>query len=136
MVRFSFEDKEGMTKQRKKLGKWGEELAVHYLEERGYKILDRNVHFRHGEIDIIAEDPERGREVTVFIEVKTRSSTLFGHPEQAVDHKKKEHLLSAAIAYLQKHPQRGDHWQVDVIAVEDYPSEQKPQIHHFKNVFS
>jgi putative endonuclease len=133
---FSFEDEVVMAEEGQRLGKWGEELAVHYLEEKGYEILDRNVRYRFGEIDIVAQGPERGSEMTVFIEVKTRSSTLYGHPEQAVDDKKKEHLLSAASAYIQEHPQRGDHWQVDVIAVERYSSGQKPQIHHFKNVFS
>ncbi len=125
-----------MTEERKRLGEWGEELAAHYLKKKGYKILDRNVRSRYGEIDIIAEDADRGSEVTIFIEVKTRSSTRFGRPEQAVDRRKREHLTSAAAAYLQEHPQRGDHWQVDVIAVERIPSQGKPQIYHFKDVFS
>jgi putative endonuclease len=121
---------------RKEFGKWGEETAVDYLIERGYRILDRNVYSRRGEIDIIAEIMDQGSKITVFVEVKTRSSRTFGYPEEAVNDQKKEHILSSAASYLQKHPQRSDHWRVDVISVERHVSRQKTEINHFKNVFS
>lgn len=121
---------------RKEFGKWGEDRAVDYLIERGYRILDRNVYSRRGEIDIIAEIMDQGSKITVFIEVKTRSSRAFGYPEEAVNDQKKEHILSSAASYLQKHPRRSDHWRVDVISVERHASRQKTEINHFKNVFS
>lgn len=125
-----------MTTKRKKLGKWGEDKAIDYLDKKGFRILDRNVYTAYGEIDIVAETALENSALTVFIEVKTRTTKQFGFPEQAVGPRKREHILDAAAAYLQKNPQRGDHWRVDVIAVERYSGHQEPRIHHFVDVFS
>jgi putative endonuclease len=115
------------TKQ--SLGRWGEDTAARFLESRGYTILERNHHTAHGEIDIIA-CKEAG---LVFVEVKTRTSHAFAYPEEAVTRRKQAHLLSAAEEYLQAHPQAGDTWQFDVIAIEKLPGG-RPEIVHFENV--
>jgi len=120
-----------MKGDRKQLGEWGEDQAIAYLESLNYRILERNVYSRYGEIDIIAERLMDRAEVTVFVEVKTRTTAAYGYPEEAVDRKKMEHILAAAAAYLQEHPERGEHWQVDVIAIERYPDEKNPKIRHF-----
>ncbi|MFO7945109.1 MAG: YraN family protein [Anaerolineales bacterium] len=91
---------------------------------------------RRGEIDIIAEKMDQGSKITVFIEVKTRSSRAFGILKRLLMTKKKEHILSSAASYIQKHPQRSDHWRVDVISVERHASQQKTETNHLKNVFS
>lgn len=78
------------------LGKKGEELAVEYLRENGYKILDRNWTFQKAEIDIIAEKEN----VLAIIEVKTRSSTDFGLPRDFVKPKKIQLLVKAVNAYI------------------------------------
>ena len=62
------------------LGKKGEEIAANYLAEKGYKIIARNWRFGKDEIDIIAEHDN----FLVIIEVKTRSSSDYGEPEEAV----------------------------------------------------
>ena len=69
------------------LGMKGEEIAARYLAGKGYKILERN--WRHGkdELDIIAANGE----FLVVIEVKTRSTSFFGKPEDAVTDKKQEY---------------------------------------------
>ena len=82
-------------------GKTGEDLAAEYLANRGFDILHRNWRHSHYEIDIIALNLR----MLHFIEVKTRSSTTFGHPEQAVTKKKLQHLLKAADAFLLMHPE-------------------------------
>jgi len=70
------------------LGKKGEELAVEYLQQNGYKILDRNWTFQKAEIDIIATKEN----ILAIVEVKTRSSLDFGSPQDFVDAKKSNFL--------------------------------------------
>lgn len=83
-------------------GKSGEDLAVHYLCQKGYRIIERNYRTPYGEIDIICQLDR----VLVFVEVKTRRNTKFGHPYEAVNRKKIAHLKKAAYIYLQSlnHP--------------------------------
>ena len=77
-------------------GTKGEDLAAQYLADNGYKILEQN--WRHGknEIDIVCTKGE----FIVFVEVKTRSTSRYGQPEEAVDKKKKNFLIRAANAYV------------------------------------
>jgi len=78
------------------LGKLGEEIAVKYLTDKGYEILERNWHNVHKEVDIIAKD---GR-FLVIVEVKTRQTNAYGEPDIAVTRQKQRMLISAANAYL------------------------------------
>lgn len=125
-----------MGGNRKKLGKWGEAQAVSYLKKKAYRILDRNVYTPYGELDIIAAVGDPGKTGIIFVEVKTRTSHIYGFPEQAVDQRKMEHILGAASHYLQDHPELGEHWQIDVIAVGRYSNRDEPEIYHFENVVS
>ena len=59
----------------------GEDIAARYLSGKGYDVRERNVHYRGGELDIVAFDP--AQKELVFVEVKSRSSRLFGWPEEA-----------------------------------------------------
>ncbi len=118
-----------MSTHRQVVGRWGEDAAVQYLASSGYKILERNVHSAHGEIDIIAS--KNG--LLVFVEVKTRSSHSFAFPEDSVTRRKQAYLLSAAEEYIQAHPESSENWQFDVIAVEGKPGG-TAQIEHFENV--
>ncbi|BFM43123.1 YraN family protein [Flavobacterium sp. CFS9] len=78
------------------LGKKGEDLAVEYLEQNGYKILDRNWTFQKAEIDIIAKKES----ILAIIEVKTRSTLDFGLPQDFVKPKKIQLLVKAVNAYI------------------------------------
>lgn len=129
-----------MKTPRQSLGRWGESLAADYLSQRGYKILERNVRTPYGEIDLVAQlvcaSPKsdgRAGTVTVFVEVKTRSSRAFGLPEEAVTARKQEHMLAAARAYMQTHPELEGDWRVDVIAIQRSRSGPEPDITHFEN---
>lgn len=102
----------------KALGKMGEEAARHYLESIGYRIIDTNYRNRLGEIDIIGFDDG----VLAFIEVKTRKSTRYGTPGQAVDAVKQCKITRTALAYLARssiiyHQVRFD--VVEIIARDD-----------------
>ncbi len=80
------------------IGKSGEEEAINFLKRNKYKILNRNFKTKFGEIDIIAK---KNGEI-VFIEVKTRNTTLFGYPEEAIDKRKINHIQKVATYYLQR----------------------------------
>jgi len=82
-------------------GNTGEALAVKYLMERGYKILQQNWRHSHWEVDIIAEKDS----ILHFIEVKTRRTKKYGYPEEAVNNKKIQNLINAAEEYLYQQPQ-------------------------------
>ena len=108
-----------MSTRKQVLGRWGEDAAAEYLTANGYVIVARNVRSAHGEIDIVASRDS----LLVFVEVKTRSSHRFAYPEDLVTRRKQIFLLSAAEEYLQAHPNSGESWQFDVIAVEGKPGE-------------
>jgi len=114
------------------VGNWGETLAAKYLTERGYRVLARNARTPYGELDIVA----RQGETLVFVEVKTRTSTRFGQPEDSVTPKKKAHLVAAAQAYLQQHPELAGDWRIDVIAIKRLSPASTPQILHFENAIT
>ncbi|MDR7208535.1 YraN family protein [Flavobacterium piscis] len=94
------------------LGKKGEELAVEYLLQNGYEILDRNWTFQKAEIDVIA----RKENTLAIIEVKTRSSIDFGLPQDFVKPKKIQLLIKAVNAYINY---RGMDFEIrfDIIAI-------------------
>lgn len=117
---------------RRKLGLWGENLAAKYLDQIGYQIIDRNVYTGFGEIDLVA----LYKECMIFVEVKTRSSTAYGFPEEAITEKKKIHLIESAEAYLQLHPEFSGDWRIDVIAIQRYQKDQEPEIVHYENAFT
>ena len=117
---------------RQTLGRWGENLAAEYLQNKGYEIVTRNLRNSFGEVDLLARDGE----VLVFVEVKTRSSKKFGYPEEAVDAVKLEHIIAAAEDYLQEQSASAVDWRVDVIAVRKLKSGKSPEIMHFENVIN
>lgn len=125
-----------MTNKRQKLGRWGEKKAAEYLQQKGYTILDQNVYTQHGELDIVAAQTSQSTQYTIFVEVKTRTTTTFGYPEEAVTTLKREHILASALTYLQDHPELSDSWQVDVIAIYRPNAAQPPEIIHFENILS
>lgn len=115
-----------MTHHNQRIGAWGEEIAAAWLAERGHEILARNVRTPYGEIDIIA----RQGEVTVFVEVKTLTSSKNLLPEHQITNRKREHMLNTAQHYAAEHAI--DRWQIDVIAIEGKPGG-TPQVTHFEN---
>lgn len=80
------------------LGTQGEELAVQFLQKLGYTIIETNWQQHKFEIDIIAQDKNE----IVFVEVKTRSTTYFGKPEEAVTLTKQKHIIEGADFYIQE----------------------------------
>jgi putative endonuclease len=116
-----------MAKQKQILGRWGEKKAERFLVEKGFEIIDRNARTEYGEIDLVA----RKGDETVFVEVKTRSSTAFGFPEESVSKIKQQHLADAAETYLQSHPELDAEWRIDVISIRRIEGK-PPEIVHFE----
>ena len=110
----------------KELGVQGEALAKEYLINIGYNIVQLNYKNKIGEIDIIAKDGN----TIVFVEVKTRQSTRFGYPREAVNYYKQQKIRNVAVGYLkfkslyEKVPIRFD--VIDIIGT---------SITHIKNAF-
>jgi len=102
-----------VTLGRLSLGKKGEAVARHHLEKLGYTILEQNYKVKIGEIDMIAE---HGNDL-VFIEVKTRSSTTFGHPAEAVTRTKQHKIIRTAQYYLSCKKHKNRSMRFDVVAV-------------------
>lgn len=121
---------EKMLAFRQKLGKFGEKLACKYLRERGYKIVDQNYRTRNGEIDIVAEEGK----ILVFIEVKTRTSRVFGFPEEAIDVRKQYKLAKTAEHYLMAHRLYDRDYRIDSFGIEIDGQNKKARIRHKKDV--
>lgn len=95
------------------LGRAGEQLAATYLERSGFRVLERNVHLRSGEIDIVALD---GSTLT-FIEVKTRRTLVTGVPQAAVTPTKLRRLRTLVGTYLMDASPPHRDIRIDVVAV-------------------
>lgn len=78
------------------LGKEGEEMAARYLEQEGYTVLDRNWRCGHKELDLVVTRDD----TIVFVEVKTRTGTEWGDPEDAVTDRKIRRIVNSADAYI------------------------------------
>jgi putative endonuclease len=105
--------KEKMVNERKKLGNRGEKIAAKFLRKQGYRIIEKNYHSRLGEIDIVAKENES----IVFVEVKTRCSTDFGLPEEALSYDKRRRLSKLALGYLAHRRIKDTNCRFDVVSI-------------------
>jgi putative endonuclease len=98
---------------KKILGREGEDRAAQFLKKQGYKILERNYSTPQGEIDLIAL--HRGE--VVFVEVKTRSNEAYGPPELAVNPRKQQRMIKAALGYIKYKKLHQVPCRFDVVAI-------------------
>ena len=110
-----------------RLGQDGEELAAGHLSAAGMTVLARNWRCREGELDVVARDRDG---TLVFCEVKTRSSSLFGEPGEAVGYVKARRIRHLALRWLDEHPgERGADIRFDVVSVVRRPGELAELVH-------
>lgn len=95
-----------------KRGNEGESRAAAFLEEKGYQVIERNYRHKHSEIDLIVKKGDW----LVFVEVKTRTSSAYGFPEEFVDEKKEEKILEGADHYLAQNNWQGS-VRYDIVAI-------------------
>lgn len=102
---------------RRALGDFGERLAVHHLEAKGYQIIERNYRRREGEIDIIA----RLGDLLAFVEVRCRRGSLMGTAIESLSRAKQRRLVALAEAYGREGDGSLEKRRIDVIAVDLAP---------------
>jgi putative endonuclease len=107
----------------------GEALAALFLRLKGYRIEARNWRCPLGELDIVAWDGD----TLVFVEVKARSGTSAGSPEEAVDARKQARLVQLAQTYLARRRGATPPCRFDVIAIEK--RQPIPRIRHLRAAF-
>ena len=116
--------------RRQRLGARAETTAVAYLQQRGYRLLERNYRCREGEVDAILADGE----TTVFLEVRARRGNSAGTPEESVTPAKARRLALVAQTYLEAHGQIEEPWRIDLIALELTTDGSLSRLRHHRNV--
>ena len=114
------------------LGRYGEQLAAQHLAEAGMTVLARNWRCAQGELDLVLRDRDG---TVVFCEVKTRSGTGFGEPEEAVGRVKARRLRLLACRWLLEHrPPGAVEIRFDVVSIVRRRGE-APRLTHLRGAF-
>jgi putative endonuclease len=117
--------------QNKILGKLGENLALKYLQNKGYFFIKRNFRSRFGEIDLILKD----NNFLVFVEVKTRFNDNYGYPEEAISPYKIRSIIKTINYYRLLNPDLKESLRIDVVALTINPLTNKiERLKHYKNI--
>ncbi len=115
--------------RKNEIGKIGEDEAVKFLKEKGYKIIQRNTRTRFSELDIVAIKDD----TLVFIEVKTKTNLRKGEPYEEVTFSKFKRLQRGINYFLLNNPRYNSYkMRIDIISI--FLNGGVPQIKHFKNV--
>jgi putative endonuclease len=113
------------------LGRLGEALAEAHLRRAGFRILARNVHLRHAELDLVALDGG----ALVFVEVRLRTSARFGGAAESVGPRKQRRIAAAAAELLARGGlPRAARIRFDVVAID--AATDPPRIEHLRDAFS
>lgn len=116
------------NKSLKEIGRYGENVAVNFLEKSEYLIISRNFFCKQGEIDIIAQKEDE----IIFCEVKTRTNRKFGNPREGVNFYKKSHMWNSARYFLYINNLIDRYIRFDVIEV--FIDKNKTYVNHIKNI--
>ena len=112
----------------KEVGKRGEKIAAKWIEDEGYKILDKNYSTKFGEIDLIAIKDN----ILVFIEVKLKQTEDFGTPEEMIGSSKLAQIQRMAEFYLMDNPdiaKKYDPYRIDAVCIV-----QDKRVTHYENL--
>lgn len=117
-----------MQTSNQKTGQEGERAACEFLIGKGYEILEKNYRYRQSEVDLIV----RQDNWLVFVEVKTRSSSFFGYPEEFVDRKKQQLIFEAALNYMYEKDWNGN-VRYDIVSIMIVKG--KMEVYHVEDAF-
>ncbi|MEO5589773.1 MAG: YraN family protein [Gemmatimonadaceae bacterium] len=106
-----------MTTARQELGKRGELIAERWLEERGWRVVERRFRSGHRDIDLVMEQLGAEGRLVAFVEVKTRASDGYGGPLGAIHWRKRREMTRAAREWLAKKRREGDSFRFDIVGV-------------------
>lgn len=119
----------GSGDDRQRLGRWGERLAADYLERHGYRVLERNVWRREGEIDLVAVHGE----TLVFVEVRIRRRGAMGKAVESLTPAKQRRLRKLATVYSAEHPELPADLRIDLVAIELGPDGRLADVQHVES---
>ena len=118
-----------MKRKTKNIGSYGEGLALDFLRNKGYLLLEKNWRWSRAEIDLIFQYDQ----TLVIVEVKTRSSSFFGHPASMLSSRQKRFLWEAANMYMAENGWEGE-VRFDIVSVL-LKKHAPPLIEHFVDAF-
>lgn len=121
----------GKSTAKARIGREGEQAAAEYLEEKGYRIRERNFRCQYGEIDLVAEQGE----YIVFVEVKSRARETPYHPTLAMTEAKKRKVRQLGDYYCGEHPGLMLQPRFDVVAVTFRSGKDGTRVEHFIDAF-
>jgi len=104
-------------------GRRAEALAASCIEERGLSIIERNWRRPEAEIDLVARDADG---TVVFVEVRSRTGELYGHPLESIGRTKRRRIVAAAQLFLSEVPLPATGYRFDVVSVLFDPTEANP----------
>lgn len=113
------------------IGRRAEAAAAALLEAKGLRIVARNWRLPTGELDLVADDGG----TCVFVEVRSRTGTAFGHPLEAVTAHKRARVVRAARHYLAEVGPKADGFRFDVVGVLFATTDAEPECFHVPNAF-
>ena len=119
-----------MTTDKRAVGARGERLARRLLWRQGYRILHTNYRTCLGEIDIVATEGD----TLVFVEVRTRTTTAMGTPEESVGQDKRKRLERLAAQYILEQRLRDPAYRLDMVSVM-LPKDGKVEVKLLRNAF-
>lgn len=109
---------------KKQTGDLGERIAAEHLQTKGYTVLARNYRYKHAEIDLIVQSGNW----LIFVEVKTRTSTAFGYPEDFVEYRQQQSIFEAALHYMHTNDWQGN-VRYDIVSIILQGDEVKEVVH-------
>lgn len=115
---------------KKQVGRFGEDMACEFLQKRGYRIIKRNLQRSYKEIDIVAKKDK----LTLFIEVRSRTSTSYGGAEEAINSRKIKNFRAGVKSYAQINNLDFNRLRLDFLAVNINKTEKTVKIRHFKDI--
>jgi len=122
-----------MKQFNREVGKKGEEVAAKFLQEKGYKILERNYSTKFGEIDLIASK----NNILSFVEVKLKQSEDFGTPEEMIGRGKLARVQHMAEFYLLENPKIAktcEIYSIDAVCMVANENGEVERINHYENL--
>jgi putative endonuclease len=111
------------------VARFGEDAAVNYLKKKGYQIIERNFRKGYGEIDIVSVH----NNILVFVEVKARTTTLYGGAIEAISYSKLQKLIRTCEYYKMLHPKLPESLRIDAILI-DLENGEVKKIEHIENI--
>jgi putative endonuclease len=123
-----------MPRDKKNEGDLGEAIAIQFLRNNNYRVIEKNFRIRNGEIDVIAIDTSEYPHTLCFIEVKTRKTTAFGKPFEAIGYYKIQAMVRTAEFYKATHKNLPDGMRLDAISIELHTDSSVKDIQLVKNI--